>query len=454
MPHLARSQKKTIFATAIGACLEWYDFSIYMFVTPMITANFFPKDNKIVALISAFAIFAAGYLMRPLAGIFFGNLGDKIGRKKVLAMTTGLMCIPMLGTAVLPTYHQWGIYSVIVLLLLRMAQGFSVGGEYTGVLVMLLEQAPDKRRALITSTASILSGLGVLLSLATVTLLNHTLGNAKMMIWGWRIPFFIGFLIALFAYKLQDSIKESPYYDQVKKEKKISSQPFLAAYRNHFKSIMYVIALAGFLGIPCYLALSYIPNYLINIRHFQKQSVFDAQTLATMIYLFFIPISALISDWYGRKPVLYTTTALFIVMSYPVFTLIAHGTLFMAYLGVTLMLAVYGAEAAVFVTAINELFPTEERYSGVSMGYNIGNALFGGTTPLVSMYLVKVSQNPLAPAWYLTFGATITMVLLFTLPETYQRRRSKIGMKNKIQKIIKRQVEATQQFIQLHQKSD
>ena len=308
--------KKTVFSTAIGACLEWYDFSIYMFTTPMITAAFFPQDNHIIALMSAFAIFAAGYLMRPLGGLFFSNMGDKFGRKKVLTLTTGLMCFPMLVTAMLPTYHQWGLLAVVLLLLMRMLQGFSVGGEYTGVLVMLQEQAPKQHRALITSIASVLSGIGMVLSSLTVTALTHWLGNEKMMAWGWRIPFLIGFLLALWAYQQQKQIHESPAFLKAVRKKRVVKLPFIEAIKCHPKEIFYVFTLAGFLGIACYLGLAFFPSYLTNIRHLPKKNVMDITSLCTILYLFFVPASAWLSDRIGRKPVLISTTILFIISSY------------------------------------------------------------------------------------------------------------------------------------------
>ena len=416
--------KKSIFLTATGACLEWYEFSIFMYVTPMISRAFFPEQNHVVALLASFGLLAAGYFMRPIGGIVFGNLGDKWGRKIILTITTGLMSIPMLGTALLPTYHQWGITAVILLLLLRMLQGLSVGGEYTSVLTMLLEQAPKKHRALTTSLASIVSGLGIVLSAIVVTLLTHYLGEQRMYEWGWRLPFLLGFIMSVAAYFAQRQLHESPYFKQAITKKTIAKTPILHALKEHPRDIFYVFLMAGFLGIPCYLGIAFFSNYLITVLHMNKESVMQITILCDLIYLPFIPIAAAISDKVGRKPVLLVTTTLFIVVAFPAFSLINSKHLSQALWGNAIILIIYGCEVAIFVTMINELFPTEQRLSGMSTGYNVGNAVFGGTTPLVVTYFISHTDNHFAPAWYLAIASFITLLFIFTMPETLNKSLS------------------------------
>lgn len=409
---------KSILRTALGASLEWYEFSLFMFVTPMISSAFFPKEDHLVALLATFGIFAAGYLMRPIGGIIFGNLGDQWGRKKILIVTTGLMMIPMFFTGILPTYSSWGISAVIILLLLRMIQGLSVGGEYTSVLTMLLEQAPKNHRALTTSLASLVSGIGILISSAVVVVVTHILGETKMYAWGWRIPFFIGFILSAFAFYSQLKLHESPEFELAAKNKQIQKMPVLKALKEHPRGIFYVFILAGFLGIPCYLGQAFFPNYLITVMHTPKAAAMQGAMISNIICLPFIPLSAWLSDKYGRKPVLIITTILFAVWAYPAYMMINSGSLAHAVVANSILLAIYGAAVAVFVTMINELFPTQERISGVSTGYNIGNAIFGGTTPLFVTYLISKTHNHFAPAWYLIIAALITLAIIMTMRET------------------------------------
>lgn len=408
----------TIISTALGACLEWFDFSIFIYVTPMIAANFFPHENKFVSVIASFGIFAAGYLMRPLGGIIFGNLGDKLGRKKILKITTGLMAVPMLITAVLPTYAMWGGVAVILLLLMRMLQGFSVGGEYTGVLVMLLEQAPLRRRGAITSLATFISGFGVLLSSLLVTCLISILGEHAMYVWGWRLPFFIGFVLAVFAYVMQCFIKESPYFEDAKKQHKLVKLPVLHALRLYPKQMFFVFVLTGFLGIAYYMGAAFLPSYLISILHLPKLEIMRVTTLAAALYALVAPLSGFVSDYIGRKPILLVATLLLAILIYPFFLIIASGN--MAYITIAncVYMAIVAIDTAVFVTCINELFPTEERFSGMSASYNVGNAIFGGTTPLVAAWFISLFGSHFAPSYYLMIAAMFTVGMVCLMPET------------------------------------
>ena len=411
-------KKRTILWTAIGACLEWYEFSIFMYVTPMISLAFFPNQDPRVALLKSFGLFAIGYLMRPIGGIIFGNLGDKLGRRKVLIISTGLMMLPMLGTTILPNYHQWGLSAVIILLLFRMLQGLSVGGEYTSVLTMILEHAPRQHRALTTSMASVISAFGVVLSASVVTLLIRILGNEAMFAWGWRIPFFIGFILSGVAFFCQLKIHESPAFNLAKKQKSLSKTPLLKAFKEHPKSLFYAFLITGFLGIPCYIGLAFFPNFLIKFFQMDPQAVMQITTLCTFIYIPFIPLCAYIADRVGRKPVLLTSTVLFIIIAYPAFMLINSQNLAEAFFGNALILIIYGCAVAAFITIINEFFPTEQRLSGVSSAYNIGNASIAGTTPLLCQFLISHTQSYYAPAWYLMIAAAITLCFIVKMPET------------------------------------
>lgn len=418
MSQPVKANVSTIMSTAFGACLEWFDFSIFIFVTPMIAKNFFPHESNLIAIISSFGVFAAGYLMRPLGGIVFGNLGDKLGRKRILAITTGLMAFPMLITAVLPTYQTWGVVSVLLLLLMRMLQGFSVGGEYTGVLVMLLEQAPIKRRGFVTSLATCISGMGVLLSSLTVTLLISLLGSAAMTAWGWRLPFALGFVLAMFAFICQCRMKESPYFEQAKKQHKVAQLPVIDVLSQHPKEIFFVFVLTGFLGIAYYLSAAFLPSFLIDIMHLPKPAIMRITTIAAALYAFTAPLSGLLSDFIGRKPVLLVATLALAVLAYPLFLMMTSGNLLKIAIANFVLMLIVAADTAVFVTCINELFPTEQRFSGMSAGYNVGNAIFGGTTPLLATYFIGLFHSHFAPCFYLSITALLTVVMIFFMPET------------------------------------
>jgi MFS transporter, MHS family, proline/betaine transporter len=239
---------KSIICTAMASCLEWYDFSIFVYIMPIISELFIPESDKFIAIIYAFGLLASGYLMRPLGGIFWGNLGDKIGRKKVLISCILLMALPMLIVAVLPTYNSIGMYSVIILIAVRLLQGFIVGGD-SGVLVLLLEQADDTNRGFITSWFALVGTLGTFLSALTITILSIVLTHEQMLSWGWRIPFFFGMFIAVFALYMRNNIKESKHFEKLKREDNLSKSPVLDVIKLYPGKIFIVFILAGYIGI-------------------------------------------------------------------------------------------------------------------------------------------------------------------------------------------------------------
>ena len=305
---------------------------------------------------------------------------------------------------------------------MRMLQGFSVGGEYTGVLVMLLEQAPINRRGRITSIGTFVSGTGVLLSSFTMLLLTTLFRNQTILAWGWRLPFALGFIMTIIILLLQIFMQESPYFEKAKQEKKIAKIPLWSAIRQYPRQIMMVMLLAGFLGIAYYMVTAFLPTYLIRIIHYPYYKAMLVTTLTAAVYAFSAPFCGHLTDLVGRKPVLLAGIGGIAILGYPMFVFLARGSTPEIYIAEMVLILLISASTAAFVTTINELFPTQERFSGMSTGYNIGNAIFGGTVPLVSTYLVHYTGNNIAPGWYLIITAIITLFLVKRfLPETCGR---------------------------------
>ncbi|OGV18109.1 MAG: hypothetical protein A2X47_01855 [Lentisphaerae bacterium GWF2_38_69] len=414
----AKISKKTIFCAAIGTTLEWYDFTVFIYIAPLLSKLFFPSEDKLVSIISTFGVFTAGYLMRPLGGIILGNLGDKIGRKKVLILSVWLMAVPMVIITFLPTYDTIGIYAVLILTLARMLQGFSVGGEYTGVLVMLLEQAQPENRGFIASWGTCVSGSGVLLSSLVVALTTGFLGDQTMLQLGWRIPFAIGILIAAFSLVMQFQMKESPHFEKIKKEGKISKRPAWDALKKYPGKIFIVFCLTGYLGIAYYMVAAFLPTYLTLVLHYPHEESLILTTVIAALYAFSAPLWGKLSDKVGRKPLMLGGTLFFIFFGYPVFKMFASGNIVYAYIAALLLMTAVTAFTAAFVSSVNELFPTNERFSGMSIGYNIGNAALGGTAPLVSTLLISLTGNAVAPCYYLIIGGILILFVIGSMKET------------------------------------
>ncbi|MCF6774994.1 MFS transporter [Thiotrichales bacterium 19X7-9] len=412
------SAKKTALITTLGAALEWFEFSLYGYLATYLSVLFFPNDVQSVGLITVFGIFAASYFMRPLGGFILGSIGDRLGRRYAITLSIGLMSIPMFIMTVMPTYEQFGIGAVIILIIARMLQGFSVGGEYTGVLILLAENASQKYRGFATALASTASQVGIILSAVVVGILSTIFTRDEMLQYGWRIAFLIGFIFALISMFLQHTVRESPLFEEVKKSKKSLKNPLLSAFKGPKMPLIWVFALTGYIGIAYYMMATFLPNNFIETRHLDVNIVMLITVIVSVIYAVFSPLFGWFTDLWGRKVMLNVPIILLLILAYPLFIWLNDGSMVEILIAEGIFALLVAAMTASFQITISELFPTEYRYSGMSAAYNIGNALFAGTTPMISLLLVKLFMSKYAPCYYLIFASIITLILIFEMPET------------------------------------
>ena len=417
---MQRVSKKNIFCAAFATAVEYYDFVIYAYLAIYISKIFFPNENGSIQILEAYALFAIGYFMRPLGGIFFGHFGDKVGRKKTLVITVLLMTISLIVITFLPDYKHIGVFSSIILLLARLLQGFSLGGEYNGVLTTLIENAPDNRRGLITSFGTLISGSGVLLATIIVMGMTFYFSEQDMLDYGWRIPYAIGMLLSIVSVFLIFQLDETEHFKKAKLSEDTVKVPLLTAFKEYPWSIFLVFSLAGYLGIAYYMAANYLPNMMINLLHINHKTVMLATVIAAACYAFTAPIWGNLSDKVGRKPILLTSITLIGVLIYPAYLMIATSNLLYITVVYCILMLLISACTATFVVAINEAFPTRIRFSGVAFGYNVGNAVLGGTVLFVSRYLVYITGNYLSPAIYLAIVSIFLVVIVSFMKETYK----------------------------------
>ena len=421
---MKKNKNKLLFKIipALGASLEWFEFSLFAFLIPVLSKVFFPNHSDLKSLTYIFILFATGYISRPIGGIIFGYIGDKYGRTHSLKISTQIMALSMILFAILPTYSRIGIYAIYGIFIIRFIQGISLGGEYTSVLVILLEKSLIKNRATLTSSAEIFSGIGTLISAITVSVIYSTMPKGALQEYGWRIAYIIGFCLALLTLYLQSFCTESTEFIQSKKKDKIKNNSIKLIFKNYKKEILIVAIFTGFLAIPYYLAMTFLPNYLIKIHEIPKEKVMTMIGIITCCYLVCVPISATISDKTNkRKPIMIITTIFFIIIAIPVSQLIRTHNLLEIYIGIFLLLITYGFQVAVFSSVINEIFPIECRLTGVSLGYNLGICLLGGTVPLINSYLIQITGIPEMPYWYMMAFAILNLILLFYIPETHPK---------------------------------
>ncbi|WP_407552809.1 MFS transporter [Streptomyces sp. Pv4-95] len=434
--------KRAVKAAALGNAMEWFDFGIYSYLAVTIGKVFFPGGSDTTSLLSSFATFAVAFLVRPLGGVYFGPLGDRIGRKKVLALTMIMMALGTLCIGLIPSYAAIGFWSPVLLILFRLIQGFSTGGEYGGASTFIAEYAPDKKRGYFGSFLEMGTLIGYTGAAGIVLLLNTTLGDDAMLQWGWRIPFLIAGPLGLVGLYLRIKLDETPAFQKLEAsqthvttgsateaeaefshlsenapKKKISE-----IFVQQWPTLILCIALVGAYNITDYMLLSYMPTYLTDTLKYEESHGLLI-LLGTMIVLMCI-ISSVgrLSDRYGRKPLLMTGMLGFFVIAIPAFLLVKQGSVpavisGMALLGLSLV-CLLGTMSA----ALPALFPTNVRYGSLSIGYNLAVSLFGGTTPLVITALMDVfDQNVMVPAYYTMGAALVGVIAVACMKETAQQ---------------------------------
>ncbi|MFJ2741617.1 glycine betaine/L-proline transporter ProP [Streptomyces sp. NPDC087440] len=424
--------KRAVKAASLGNAMEWFDFGIYSYLAVTLGHVFFPSGNDTAQLLSSFATFAVAFLVRPLGGMFFGPMGDKIGRKKVLALTMILMSIGTLAIGLIPSWDSIGVWAPILLIFFRMLQGFSTGGEYGGASTFIAEYAPDKRRGFFGSFLEFGTLAGYVGAAGLVTALTAILGDDSMREWGWRVPFLVAAPMGLIGLYLRMKLDETPAFQKLENENARASEAADAVekstkgdlgriFRDYWPTLILCICLVGAYNITDYMLLSYMPTYLSKELGYSETHGLLI-LLAVMAFLMVI-ISQVgkLSDRFGRKPLLMTGMIGFFVLSLPAFLLLGQGSI-PAIVGGLLMLGLslvclLGTMSA----ALPALFPTSVRYGSLSVGYNLSASLFGGTTPLVVTGLIAWTGNNLMPAYYSMAAALVGIIAVACMKETAQK---------------------------------
>jgi MHS family proline/betaine transporter-like MFS transporter len=406
--------------SSVGEIVEWFDFMIYLSLVPILARVFFGETHAKAHLFAILGIFAAAYLARPHGAILFGRVGDRLGRKRALIVSAVVMSVAKLVEGSLPTYDDIGIAAAILFVLARLFSGFSLGGEFAGTIVMLFETATPRHRALTTSLASMMAGGGVLLAAGLVTALIALLSAEDMQAWGWRIPFFVGSGVGLIALAFRLWVPETPMFEEVEEEGLRARKPLKEAVKDDTSGAAVAFAMSSFTALSYYLVIAFLPTYLQSFVGMDHVSALTITTIATVLSIAVIPISGLVSDNVGRKPVLISSSLAFIVLSISQFWMLASGQFWLTLAGALVLVVPVACFMAPAHTTAMEHLPTRVRYSGFALGYNAGAAIFGGTTPLIAAWLIHGTGWLTAPAGYLLLAATIILIVCWRLKETYQ----------------------------------
>jgi len=415
------AQCKLIFLASLGGALEFYDFVIFGFLAKVISQLFFPQYDSFAALLSTFALFAVGYLIRPLGGILFGHFGDKYGRKRMFVLSVLLMGIPTLLIGLLPSYHQIGILASLLLIALRLLQGLSVGGEVPGAIVYIAETAPAQHRGLACGFIFFGINMGLLLGSIISATLANLLTEQQFFSWGWRIAFLIGGALCFISYFLRKQLTETPFFTEQLTRPNFPLKVILTQYK---RLVVKGIAITWLGAAAVSLFFLYLPTYFSTQLHMPLKNALVFNAINIAIFAINVVVMCYLSDKIGRKKVMLIGTLFFLFGSYPLFAMFQTGD--------PQLITAAGIIAALFISSITgsfacmlaELFPTSIRYSGFAVSYNIGLAIFGGLTPLIATSLIKLTNYNSAPSYYLTFSAIVALLALLTLPETFKAKLS------------------------------
>lgn len=418
--------KKAITAAALGNAMEWFDFGVYGYVAAVLGKVFFPGASPGIQIIAALGTFSVPFIIRPLGGMFFGVLGDKYGRQKILAITIILMTFSTFSIGLIPSYATIGFWAPVLLLIAKMVQGFSVGGEYTGASIFVAEYSPDRKRGFLGSWLDFGSLVGFVCGAGVVVLLTTILGQETFNDWGWRIPFFMALPLGLVGLYLRHALEETPAFqkhvDSLEEGSKQGlsegpSVPFKEIARKHWRNLISCIGIVITTNVAYYMLLTYVPSYLTHNLHYSEDRGVLIIVVIMLAMLFVQPVMGLLSDKFGRRPFIIIGSVAMMLLSIPSFMLITHHSLVALFFGLLIQAVILNCLIGVMASTLPALFPTEVRYSALASTYNI-SILVAGITPTLTAWLVEVTGNLYMPAWYLMAVGAIGVVTGFTVRET------------------------------------
>ncbi len=411
-------RRAAIIAGVIGNVLEWYDFAVYGFFVPVISQHFFPSRTPIVSLLLTFSVFGVGFIMRPVGSVVFGQYGDRYGRKKALSAVIFLMAISTFVVGLLPTYSSVGVLAPMLLVLARLAQGMSGGGEWGGAAAYLVEYAPPTKRGITGSWQQVSVGAGFLLGSLMAAVLSALLTQDQLVAWGWRVPFLLGVVVGILGGYMRWNLDETPRFTEAEKHGAVSARPLVDAFTTYRKPTALAFGITLHNTVAYYAVLIYFTTWLTNMVHMPRSTALWIGTICLVCFVVAIPFMGALSDRIGRKPLLVVSALGYAVLAYPMFLLGSSGSVagaFVAQLVLVLLLAVYAGPGP---TVYCELFPTKVRYTALSVGYNIPVAIFGGFAPFIATWLVQSTGSILSPSYYVIAAAVVTLITLAFVKET------------------------------------
>jgi MHS family proline/betaine transporter-like MFS transporter len=397
-----------------GQVVEFYDYALYGLLAATIARLFFPSDDPAMGILSAFAVFGVANLMRPLGGLVLGPLGDRAGRRTVLVISVTAISLATFFVGVLPTEAAIGVAAPVMLVLLRLVQGFSAGGEVISVVTYIAEHSPAHRRGFYTAFLQSGATFSFLLASAVVLGVTALAPGEAFDAWGWRIPFLLALPLGGVAIYLRLKLEESPVFIKLRREGELSQRPLREAIRETPWVIVQGTAVVALTFSANFVFLSYFPTYL-GAQGFSGQESFLATTIGLGLSVVLHPVVGWLSDRLGRKQVAVSSAVFFLVLSYPLFVLLSSGSLALVILALGLMAIGLGGAVAVVICFFTEFTSSRTRMATFAVGYNIGGAVFGGTALFLVQLLTMSTGDPRSPAYFLMGAALVTLIALLSI---------------------------------------
>ncbi|WP_433868940.1 MFS transporter [Saccharopolyspora sp. CA-218241] len=414
------SLRRSVAAGAIGVFVHWFDWAVYAYLATTIATVFFPAEDEVAGVLSVFAVFAVSFGIRPLGALVFGPLGDRIGRRRTLSIVIIVMSIATLVIGLLPGYRTIGIAAPILLVAVRLVQGFAAGGEFGSAASFLAEHSPRSRRGFGVSWLEVGSLLGFLAGSLAFYLLSVSLTPEQITAWGWRIPFLIAAPMGVIGYVIRTKIEDTPEYRALEATDSVSRSPVAELFRVNLRQLLQAAGLMTMMHVLFYAVLTYLVNYQTEHLGHSAESAALLSTFASLLGLVLVPAFGRLSDRVGRKPVMVGAAIVLLVAATPAYLLMQTGMAgtVVAALGLAVILSAILGTHAVWAA---ETFPTRTRQGGLSIAYNITAALFAGTVPFFMTVLISATGSLLVPGPYLMVAAVIGLVAALSMRETAGR---------------------------------
>ena len=410
-----RKNKKVLIASLTGSSIEWFDYFLYGTAAALVFNKiFFPMVDPVIGLILSYLSFSLTFFIRPIGGVLFAHIGDRIGRKKTLVLTLSLMGGATVMIGLLPTYDMIGMWAPALLILMRIIQGMGIGGEWGGALLLAYEYAPEKRKGFFGSIPQAGVTIGMLMATFIVSLMT-LFSEEDFLSWGWRIPFLLSSVLVILGLWIRKDIDETPDFQKVKKSGQVAKAPLRDTIKHHWREVLIAAGLKVVETAPFYIFSTFVVSYATTTLTYQKSQALEAVTLGALVATIMIPLMGLLSDRVGRQRMYAVSVFVLGLFIVPWFMLLNTGTTWGIVLATVIAFGVLWAPVtAVLGTLCSEIFSANVRYTDITLGYQLGAALAGGTAPLIATGLLAKYDGDWVPvAWYLGVTVAISLIAIF-----------------------------------------